>query len=421
MPKEPGVYLFKTQKNNLLYIGKAKNLKNRVSQYKLLSYLQGKTKILINQIVSVQYIICSSELQALLLEAQLISYYRPKYNLRLKDDKSPLYIIITDEPYPRVLVTHKTAIGHAPYAIRYTFGPFISGYNAKKILRILRRIFPFCNATVNQKQKLQACFYSHIGLCAGACTQKITRRKYIYIIKNLAIFLKGDEHKVIKNLTASMRRSAKAQNYEAAQTIKDQLSYLQAIRDQNISRSKQDEMTQALSSQIMLKSLKSLLKLKTTPNRIEAYDIANLQGKFATGSMVVFTLAKPDNSQYRHFKIRSIKNPNDVAMIKQVISRRIKRLAWHKPNLIVIDGGKGQVNATLSLLSQAKKPWPSTPVIGIAKKQEQLIYKNKIINLPRSFPALKLIQHLRDESHRFSRRLHHHYHQKSLLSNHKNW
>ena len=361
-----------------------------------------------------------SELQALLLEAQLIKTYTPKYNIRLKDDRSPLYIVITAEPFPRVLTVRKRLLRNSKFPVKNYYGPFPSGFKAKEVLKTLRKIFPFCNSTPRQKAAHHPCFYSHIGLCSGACTGRVSRREYATLIRRLTAFLSGKEILVIKSLKRTMRQRSQNQDYEAAAQIRDRLEFIAQLKTKRLGAIEKDEITQNLLPQSQVHSLQTLLKLKQAPQRIEAFDISNIQGKHGTGSMVVFVGGEPETNQYRHFKIRNLTTPNDVAMMNEVIKRRARHQEWGIPHLIIVDGGKAQVNAAKQALkSISKSPWPKIPVIGIAKKEELVIVGNQRLRLARSSPGLKLIQKARDEAHRFARALYHKIHQKNLLKGQK--
>ena len=374
---------------------------------------------MLDQAEFVQFTVVASELQALILEALLIKTFAPKYNIRLKDDRSPLYIVITDEPFPRILTTHKSTISHTPYAIRSTFGPFPSGFKAKQVIKAVRPIFRFCNASASQKQKLQKCFYYHINLCSGACTGQVKRVAYLSMIRQLENFLSGNQQKIITTLTRTMKHSSKNHLFEKAAEARDKLNFINLLQEKKFAGKDKDEIAQNLSYMLKIKHLSSLLKIKNL-KRIEAYDVSNIGGKSATGAMVVFQNGRAAPNLYRHFKIRGPSKPNDVAMIAQILKRRLTHLDWPSPQLIVVDGGKIQVNAVLKSLADSKfppnSPKKSIPVIGITKRLETLIINNRKRQLPRSAPALKLVQELRDESHRFSQRLHHKLQTQKLLS-----
>lgn len=370
-----------------------------------------------------------SDFDAILSEAEMIRAFQPKFNFRLKDDRSPLYIVFTKETFPRVLTARKSDLGSYK-SIKKVFGPYISTYQTRKVLNLLRRAFPFCNASKFQKKRKKACFYRHLGLCPGVCTEEISEKDYSKIIDNLQLFLKGEKPKILKDLEKKMKQAADNLQFEKAQEIKNQI---QAIH--NLSKTPSpiswEESLELTDSQlhrdrlILYKTLAPIFaasKIRPPKNpfrRIEAFDVSNISGKFATGSMVVFTQGKPNPSEYKRFRIRlSSEEPNDPYMLAEIISRRIKHREWKLPELIVVDGGKTQVKA-------AKKALASfglhhrIPVIGIAKRFENLIiHKNvfHVLNLPKSSPALKLIMRTRDEAHRFAKGYHRVLRQKELTT-----
>jgi len=409
LPHSSGVYWFQNSAKNILYIGKAKNLKARINTYRTITKGQPKadppraekTKIFLSQAKYIQFTEVESELQALILEAKLIKSIKPKYNIRLKDDKSPLYIVISQENFPRVLTVRKQDLLTTSYPIANIFGPFQTGYKTKQILKTLRRIFPYCNS----RTKKAPCFYTHINLCSGTCKGKISTRQYKYMINRLKLVLQGQNSKVIKSLEAKMKRLSKLKKYEQAAKIRDQILNLNALSQKHWSN---------IDPQLELTMLAKLLKLDKKPQRIETYDISNIQGKYATGSMIVFTNGQPDKDQYRRFKIKAKSGksgsdrPDDAGMLHQVLQRRICN-PWPKADLIIIDGGKPQVQAIKKLIK-------TIPVLGIAKSPDRFIYNTKTIKPDSSSPALKLVQRCRDEAHRFAKSYHTYLRQKGMLS-----
>lgn len=420
-PKLPGVYWFLNKNAKILYVGKAKNLKDRLASYRHITKKDIKTSQMLSLAKNVKHQTTDSELEAILIEAELIKIHQPKFNLCLKDDKSPLYIYLTSDPFPGVKTGRKELLDNLKIKAFNQFGPFPSGYQTTQVLKFVRRIFPFCSATTRQKKLNQACFYSHLGLCPGACTGKISLKNYQKNISNLKLFLRGKKPRVLTRLKNQMKNLSLLKDFEAAAKVRDQIKMIKNL--QLASTQPELNLPQLLEDQTQEKLLQLSRVLrryqalpKTYPlTRIEAYDISNISGKSATGSMVVFANGLPQSSQYRHFKIKHLKTPNDPKMLSQVLSRRVKHTNWPIPNLIVIDGGRGQLNAALKVI-----PW-TIPVISIVKGPDRLLIpgRSKIIlnqvSLNRYSQALKLIQHLRDESHRFAQRLHKNLRQKKLL------
>ena len=370
-----------------------------------------------------------SNLDAIISEAELIRTHQPKFNLRLKDDKTPLYILLTKEEFPRVLMVRKTQLPE--YSGKYRiFGPYTSSYQTRIVLRLVRRIFPFCNATLRQKQHKIACFYSHINLCPGACTGRVSSQEYARNINGLRQFLMGKRKSLAKSLKGEMQTAAKELNFERARTIRDQLVMLEHVIQAPIAATWLDAERVAdadhLQSRITLwKTLSPFIEKKSAHvpqkpfERIEAYDISNLSGKQSTGSMVVFTQGKPDISQYRRFRIRQISQCNDPQMMEETIQRRIAHREWRIPDLIVVDGGTQQLKAARQALA-SKGLQHSIPVIGIAKRFEELVIYKQIVHfirLPKDSASLLLIMHIRDEAHRFAKRYHTLLRDKSLINN----
>lgn len=408
LPQSPGVYWFINKERQVIYVGKAKNLKNRLSSYALISKTDSKTQAMLNEAQQVKFKVLDSEIESLLIEAELINTYQPHYNILLKDDKSPLYINITKEEFPRVLLDRKKQFT--------SFGPFTSSTQAKSILHFARRIFPFCNATPKQKANNKTCFYYHLKLCPGACCGQISPSDYSQIIDNLKLFLSGKKKRLIQQLNRQIKAYAQGQLYEQAAQVRDQLQSLQALLaprsapEINLPTLTQDKHAE------QLKHLNRILRrLFSLPgefplSRIEGYDISNLQGQKATGSLVVLTNGQIDKSQYRRFKIRSLQTPNDPAMIKEVLTRRVKHSQWPTPNLIVVDGGITQLKAAQSVI-----PW-NIPLVGLAKHPDHLVTINKKLKLDPKNPGTKLLQTLRDESHRFAKSYHSHLRSRSISS-----
>jgi len=374
---------------------------------------------MVKLIERVHYQTTETELDALLMEAEVVRLHQPPYNVRLKDDKSPIYIVITKEDFPRVVTARKpqTRTGH----IKALFGPFPSSYQVKKVIRYARLLFPFCNASVSDKQKHKACFYYHLNLCPGACMGGITKAEYALNINNLTLFLKGKKHQVVKNLISQMQDLSQRKEFEKAGKIKEQVTAIQEITKRFKSEEEHPlpnlEDDQSKNRLISLRHLLSqFLSLPAgySLKRIECYDISNLSGKEATASMVVFNDGRPEKNQYRHFKIKTLNTPNDYAMLQEAIIRRQKHEEWGIPNLIVIDGGKGQLQSV-----QKVNSW-TIPIVSIAKDPDRLIIKSnrgelKVIPLLPENPATSLLQQVRNESHRFAKKYHSLLHSKSVL------
>lgn len=428
LPHAPGVYIYRDKTGIIIYIGKAKDLKKRVSQYFQRDDAVGpKTRLLVSQIASIETIGTASELDALLLEAKLIHDYTPKYNVVLKDDKSPLYILLTiSEPLPHVTTLRRSDLPKRMKKDDALFGPFQSAGVVRSLLRQLRHTIPYCT---QKKRTGRACFYSHLGLCNpcpssieklpdGADKQSFTRqyRANIFRLKDI---LSGKSTTVLKDLEKDMKAAAQADRFEEAGALRDHIQNLYGMlarrydpmlyisSDAAVEDIYENEMTN------LRDALRVFIPDIRIPRRIECIDISNTGGAYATGSLVVLTNGKKDTAEYKRFRIRRKNVPNDFAMIAEVVTRRFSHTEWPMPDLLVIDGGKGQVMAALQtlaiILSERKRVEGSTsiPIIGLAKRFEEIIIplpgsRWKVLRLDLTSPALHVLERVRDEAHRFA-------------------
>ena len=396
LPETPGVYVF-FQNSTPIYIGKAINLKRRVSSYFDLN-LEHKTKRMVSESNFISFIKVSSEFEALLLEARLIRKYMPHYNIAAKDDKHPLYITITKDVFPRVITTRKDG----------TFGPYPSSNTVRLVLRMLRRIFPYSDHKLGTRR----CLYSHIGLC-DPCPNEIIqsnnyrelRRKYLKNIKRIKSILLGEFLGVRNDLVKEMAEFSKIERYEDAKLIREQIERLDYITRPQLPTDYYMENPNLYEDQrkkelLDLANLLHINHLPFTPlKRIECYDVAHLAGSNPTASMVTFINGEAEKKFYRHFKIRLAKGGDDYASMREVAKRRAKHfIDWGKPNLIIVDGGAGQVKAFRQYITDVQ-------IIGIAKHPDRLIINEEKIRLVDQ--ALHLVSRMRDEAHRFARRYHH--------------
>ena len=372
-------------------MGKAKQLRIRVRSYfRPFIKLGIKTAALVSQTASIDYIEVLSEIEALLLESRLIRKWLPPYNIASRDDKSPYYIHVTSEKWPKPVVNHISTGALA--------GPFLSGWVARQILKHFRRIAPFCTTP---RRVGRPCLYSHLRLCQPCPNDPHTHPvDYGKNISRLKRLITGQFSQVQRSLKQQMRQAAKIQNFEAASTTRDQLRHLNLLLTQPISPEEYlvNPNLAADKRQEALQSLKASLNIWPL-KRIEMYDVANLSGTAATAAMTAALDGEVNSKHYRHFTIKT-SGPNDVAMLKETLTRRLKRTDWPRPDLIVLDGGRPQLSIVNSQFS--------IPVIALAKKEE-IIYtlSGEQIRLAKDHTGLQLLQHLRDEAHRFSRRLHH--------------
>ncbi|HVM76873.1 MAG TPA: excinuclease ABC subunit UvrC [Candidatus Paceibacterota bacterium] len=400
LPDTPGVYIMKNAAGEILYVGKAGNLRRRVSSYFERPH-DVRIERLVSRIVSIDFKQTDTALEALILEAELIKKHAPPFNVREKDDKSFLYVEITKEKFPRVLLVR----GQDPAAGK-RYGPFTSASSAREALRILRRIFPWNSHDPEDIGRLKRpCFNFEIGLCPGTCVGAVTREEYQKTIDRLKLFFDGKKKKVLQSFEKDMRAASKALDFEKAEKLRRQMFALRHIRETALIASGD-------SLPIDPEAESPHGGADGEAYRIEGYDISNISGTDAVGSMVVFEDGEPNKNEYRKFKIKSIFQPNDVGMLTEVLERRfhrhaidikgkelsaIKRDAWRLPNLILIDGGVAQANAAKKVLLRAGL---RIPILGIAKGPERK--RNDIIGaIPKGVTKETLIR-VRNEAHRFA-------------------
>lgn len=398
IPHKPGIYIHKDQDGNILYVGKAVDLYSRVASYFNSTQLNPKTNQLVTKIRNTETIVVESELEALILEANLIKRYLPPYNIRLTDDKDYLYIVVTEEEYPRIITGRKKDLR----GTRRYFGPFPSSRTVKNTLKQLRKIFPWCTNPKGQKNKNgKACFYYHLKLCPGACVGLISKEDYRKIINRFSKFMNGQKDELLDELVKEMEKSAQDLHFEEAQRLKWIINGINYITQTNkVKHYLENPNFLEDQNQKAMEQLQKDLKLPTLPERIECYDISNIQGTNATGSMVVLTNGEIDKSQYRRFKIKITGKPNDYAMHAEMMGRRLKHDEWPLPNLFLIDGGRGQVRSSFAEL---EKKGITVPIYGIAKREEWLYPpEGEVVKLPKRNLSLRLVQKIRDESHRFA-------------------
>jgi excinuclease ABC subunit C len=529
MPHRPGVYIMRDAGKTVIYVGKAIDLHNRVRSYfNNFGQVSEKTVRLASEVTDIDFFIATSEQEALILENNLIKQYRPRFNIRLKDDKTFPYLKINlADEWPTIYITRRMEQDGGRY-----FGPFASPKSVKGTLRLLQRLFPVRICTKVIKGKTQhPCLEYHLGRCLGPCAGAVSRKEYAHAIKDVILFLEGKQERVVKELKTQMEAASEEQQYEKAALLRDRLqainnviegekiaavirgdedvlafvqegdqAYVQilSIRGskltgregfllrgtrqeepsqimtsfvkqyyasspqipsllvlqhpvddieiikewlrekrrgrfdiivprrgnkkqlidiaaenarQGFEQLKLKEMTTAKAADIALEELQKKLNLNNLPERMEAYDISNIQGTSAVGSMVVFEKGRPKPAHYRRFKIKTVEGANDYAMLQEVLRRRFKRSVdndekasetWTiMPDLMLIDGGKGQLNAVLDVMKETGK---NIPVAGLAKENEEIFLPGKKtpLVLPKSSPGLQLLQRLRDEAHRFA-------------------
>ncbi|HOF50228.1 MAG TPA: GIY-YIG nuclease family protein [Candidatus Colwellbacteria bacterium] len=373
LPDTPGVYLMRNSRGEIIYVGKAANLKRRVSSYFTRPH-DSRLEKLVSEIKKIDYRRTDTALEALILEAELIKKYRPFFNIKDKDDKSFLYFEITKEAYPRVMLVRGREAKKGE-----RFGPFTSASSVRDAGKILRRIFPW---NIHPPEKIgkfkRPCFDFEIGLCPGTCVGRADKAGYRKNIANLKMFLKGRKKALIKNLEKEMSRASEALDFEKAEKIKRQIFSLNHIQD------------------IALIRDSDLPTGEKVEFRVEGYDVSNISGDSAVGSMAVWENGDLNPNEYRKFRIRTIKQADDTGMMKEIIGRRFKN-DWPLPDLILVDGGLGQMSAAKKALAEAGL---KIPILGIAKGPSRKA--DRIIGvIPKAVSKNDLLK-LRDEAHRFA-------------------
>lgn len=505
LPKKPGVYIMRDANDEIIYIGKAKNLINRVRSYFREKLDRPKTQILMSHFYSLEYIVTNSEKEALILEATLIKKHRPRYNVQLKDDKRYPYVKITNEKYPRLIITRNITKNGIYY------GPFTDVTSVKKTVKFLKSLFKIRTC----RNMDGPCLNSQIDLCYAPCSGEISKEEYDEIINKIDLFFQGKYSVIVKNLKKEMAEAAENEQFEKAAVLRDQITSIEEIMEKQFVDLVDDDLDQDviaiapndnevvviimpirngkivgrddflmsgsqyesnseilfafiqqyygfnrhIPKQILLNEpiddtelleewlsdlrgnkvyikvpmkgvklrlvnmaqknaeiikhqkkamenslieLKKYLKLDKLPRIIEGYDISNISGKFAVGSKVSFKDAKPNKKKYKRFKIET-PGPNDFAMMKELLTRRLKMIDTdEEPDLIVIDGGKGQLGMACEVLDELNLA--HIPIIGLAKEFEEIYIPNskRPIIIPKNNKALHLLQQVRDESHRFA-------------------
>lgn len=511
LPQQPGVYRFFDKDHSLLYIGKATNLRSRVQSYfRASTDLSNAKKLMVANIADLEITVVDNEPEALLLETTLIKKHKPPFNVMMKDDKNFQYIHITEGAFPRIETTRQIPAGKREGQF---FGPYISGRAVKSTLRLLKRLFAYCESPPEEKRgKLvypkRPCLDYHLGRCIGPCARAVTPEEYQAMMERIEQFLRGDYEEIRDQVEQEMKQASEAQQFEKAAHLRDQLTgidslmmeqkvvstrrenadYLSLVRDgdaaavnvftvrrgmvikqqviqlENTRDQSDDEIMEAFRDQFyaavqtpparvfintenrrgknrkMLEmgeanAQETLKKMKTardkrersaenglveladalgcTPEdlgRVEIYDISNFQGKYSVGSMVVFEKGLPAPNQYRKFKIKTVDGPNDFASLREVMQRRLMHLPekhkgqgdeWPRPDLLIIDGGKGQLAAANSALEMLDL---DIPIISLAKREEEIFtpYQTDPILLEKGSAGYHLIQRMRDEAHRFA-------------------
>ncbi len=426
-PKSPGVYLMKDRDGVVLYVGKARDLRARVSSYfqdaaDLLATRGPRIEHMATMVEDIDFLECETEVDALLKESRLIKDIQPPYNERLKDDKSFPYLeITTGDDFPGVYVTRKPRAGGSKL-----YGPFLNPAGLRDAVNTLQRIFKFrtCELDIraddDKRRFFRPCLLHAINQCTAPCGDKVSRTAYLADINRLRKLLNTKRSVLTRQLRKEMQQAAEDKRYEDAAVLRDRL---QAIESLSLSGTVDEDVQPEVfyvDPATGLDKLKDLLDLPERPRIVEGIDIATLQGEDSVGSLVCFIDGRPFKSGYRRYKIKTVAGVDDYAMIREVIARRYRHAAIAEelyPDVILIDGGLGQLHAALATFddmqrsieaegTEAIKP----PMVVSLAKREELVYvqaRSKPLTLPRNNEALRLLQQVRDEAHRFGQHYHH--------------
>jgi excinuclease ABC subunit C len=420
IPKLPGVYIMRDGVGNIIYIGKAKSLKDRLSSY-FNAGINSKSVAIITAMRKIDYILCTSERESLIVERQLINKIQPYFNSMWKDDKSYPYIKFSvTEDFPRLTFTRKKITDGSLY-----FGPYPQISYIKKFIRWVMKFFKirpcklnFTQCELPEEKKVKSCMYYHTGMCCAPCMGKITPWEYKNKIKDVALFLSGKLKKLEDEWQMRMFNLSNNMCYEEAKEVRDRLYAIENMSERvMINEITQDGVSKFVQRADSINELKKVLKLKNFPAVIEGFDNSNIQGTNAVASMVRFHNGIADKKNYRRFKIKTVKSADDFATMREVVFRRYSSLIIKNeklPDLILIDGGKGQLGAAINALEELQI---NIPIISLAKKNEEIFFptKDKALTLSKHSEALKLLQSIRDESHRFALKYHRKLREKSLF------
>lgn len=420
-PTTPGVYLMKDAAAVVIYVGKAVNLRSRASSYfTRTAEFDRRTADLVTEIADLDYIETDSEVDALLMEARLIKDIQPKFNNLLKDDKTFPYLqITTHEDFPRVEFTRTPMTKGAKL-----YGPFTSAGQLRGTIAVLQKIFRFRTCTLDIEEAderwrwFRPCLLASINQCTAPCNLRISKEDYREDIRRLRLFLDGKKERLIRDMQKDMEAASKELLFEKAARIRDDIKALKTLNLRgNLEDHAQPEVFY-IDPQKGLAGLRKVLKLSDLPRRIEGVDIAHLQGGETVASLVQFIDGLPFKHGYRRYRIRSVEGVDDFASMREVITRRFRRLDQEGeslPDLLLIDGGKGQLNAVMQTFETLGLEPPVT--ISLAKREEEIYVpgKSEPHRLSRHSYALRLLQYIRDESHRFAQHYHHMLRQKATF------
>jgi excinuclease ABC subunit C len=412
-PTKPGVYLMKDGQGRVLYVGKAKNLRNRTGHYFTKAAREDpRTSDLVRLVADVDYVEAESEVDALLLEARLVKDIQPRFNVELKDDKSFPYLQIRmREDFPRVEFT-RTPRRHGVKL----YGPFTSAKGLRAAIQVLQRIFQFRTCSLDIKAEdprwrwFRPCILHNIHQCTAPCNFRVTREAYRKQIRGLRLVLEGKKDKLLAEMEQEMTQASADKLYEKAARLRDEIKALRNLGLRgDVDKNVQPEVFQ-IEPKKGLHGLRKILGLRRIPRTIEGVDIAHLGGDEMVASLVSFIDGLPFKPGYRRYRIKTVAGVDDFASIREVVSRRFTRLDREEevfPDILLIDGGRGQLNAALEVFSMLGREPPC--LISLAKREEE-VYRadaSEPLRLSRHAASLRLLQYVRDEAHRFAQHYHH--------------
>jgi excinuclease ABC subunit C len=412
-PETPGVYLMKDERGRVIYVGKARNLRSRAGSYFTETAAHDRrTAELVRHIADIDRIDTDSEVDALLLEARLIKDIQPRFNIELKDDKSFPYLqIITSEDFPRVEFTRKPS----DKGVRL-YGPFAGARSLRGAIQVMQRIFRFrtCDLDIDEGdprwRHYRPCILASINQCTAPCNERISKEEYRKDIHRLRQFLEGGKTKLLAELRDEMQGASKALEFEKAARLRDEIHLLETLNLRGDLETHEQPEVFFTDPKKGLKSLKKALDMESLPRSIEGIDIAHLGGEETVASLVHFLDGVPFKPSYKRFRIKTVTGVDDFASIREVVLRRFRPdrpEEWLHPDLLMIDGGKGQLAAALDAFRELGIRPP--PIVSLAKREEEIFTpgSSEPIRLSRHNAGLRLLQAVRDEAHRFARHYHH--------------
>jgi excinuclease ABC subunit C len=409
-PRTSGVYIMKDAAGREIYVGKAKDLRARVRQYFDLGRLDGKTSALMATAAEIETVETPSEVEALLLESRLIKDLQPKFNVELKGTSYPLVEVTWGEPFPRLAITRDRSDRSAHY-----LGPFVEAGELRTALALLRRVFRYCTcpSAVDEhpRRPVRPCLDHHVGLCLAPCAGHVSRAEYRAMIRRLEAFLAGrGRARMLRDIEARMRRASVELRFEEAARLRDELRAVESLARRGDLASPPPPEPPRADPVAGLGELAAKLGLASPPTRIEGLDLSSLSGREAAGSVVTFLGGRPAPGLYRRYRIKTAPGDDDYAQMAEVVSRRARRLAAEGapgPDLLLLDGGAGHLSAALGALARCPPAGRPRAVCALAKRAETVHLPGALaLRLPRTSPALKVLQHVRDEAHRFAGQYH---------------